>query len=113
MQELKVPECFAPADLQQLMKQSSPDRFTIIDVRNPKEYAAKHIPGAINFPLNKLENRTKILSKQTIIITACGKGGGRSAQAAELLQRMGFSNARFLCGGTFGWYDLQDISDKS
>ena len=77
----------------------------IIDVRNPDEYAEKHIPGAINFPLNELENRTKVLSKQTIIITACGKGGGRSAQAAELLKQLGFIKANFLCGGTFGWYD--------
>ena len=106
MPQQEIQDCFVLADLKQLMKQSSPDQFIIIDVRNLDEYAEKHIPGAINFPLYELENRTKVLSLQTIIITACGKGGGRSAQAAELLQRMGFSNAKFLCGGTFGWYDV-------
>lgn len=105
MQDQKIQECFAITDLQQLIKQS-PDKLTIIDVRCPEEYAAKHIPGAINFPLNELENRTKVLSKQTIIITACGKGGGRSEQGAALLKQMGFINANFLCGGTFGWYDI-------
>ena len=77
----------------------------IIDVRNPEEYAEKHIPGAINIPLSELEYRSKELAKDTIIITACGKGGGRSAQGAGLLKQLGFSNANYLCGGTFGWYD--------
>jgi len=87
-----------------LLKQS-PDQITIIDVRSPDEYTDKHIPGAINIPLAELENRSNELSKQAIIITACGKGGGRSAQSAELLKQLGFVKANFLCGGTFGWYD--------
>ena len=88
MQEQKTQECFALAELQQLMKQS-PDQLTIIDVRNPEEYAEKHIPGAINIPLGELESRSNELSKQAIIITACGKGGGRSAEAAEILKQLG------------------------
>ena len=111
MQEQKIQECFALADLQQLLKQS-PDQLTIIDVRSPEEFAEKHIPGAINIPLSELESRSNELSKQAIIITACGKGGGRSAQGAELLQGMGFNNSKFLCGGTFGWYDSEVISGK-
>ena len=86
------------------MKQSSPDQLTILDVRNPEKYTEKHIPGAINTPLNELEGRVSELSKQAIIITACDKGGGRSTQGAELLKQLGFSNANYLCGGTFGWY---------
>lgn len=106
MNEQKIQECFALAALHQLMQQS-PDQLTIIDVRSPEEYAEKHIPGAINIPLSELESRLKELSNQVMIITACGKGGGRSAQAAALLQQMGFSNANYLCGGTFGWYESQ------
>lgn len=106
MQEQKIQDCFALAELQQLMEQS-PDQLIILDVRSPEEYAEKHIPGAINIPLGELESHSEELSKQEMIITACGKGGGRSAQAAELLQQMGFSNAKFLCGGTFGWYESQ------
>ena len=104
MQEQKIHECFAIEELQQLLKQS-PDQLTIIDVRSSEEYAEKHISGAINFSLNELASRSNELSKQSLIITTCGKGGGRSAQAAELLQQIGFTNVTFLCGGTFGWYD--------
>ena len=104
MQEQKIQECFALADLQRLLKQS-PDQLTIIDVRSPEEFAEIHIPGAINIPLNELESRSNELSKQAIIITACGKGGGRSAQGAALLKQLGFTNAAYLCRGTFGWYE--------
>lgn len=84
----------------------SPDELVIIDVRSPEEYAEKHIPAAINIPLKELESRSKELSKQAIIITACGKGGGRSAQGAALLQQLGFGKANYLCGGTFGWFEV-------
>lgn len=105
MQDQKIQECIALADLQQLLKQS-PDLVTIIDVRTPGEYEEKHIPGAINISLDELESRSNELRKHGIIITACGKGGGRSAQAAEKLKQWGFSKAIFLCGGTFAWYDV-------
>ena len=105
MQEHKIQECFALADLQQLIKQS-PDQIHIIDVRSPEEYTEKHIPAAINIPLNELESRSNELSKQSIIITACGKGGGRSAQGAALLHQLGFNKTSYLCGGTFGWYEF-------
>lgn len=88
------------------MLKQSPDLVTIIDVRSREEYAEKHIPGAINIPLSELESRSYKLSNQAIIITACGKGGGRSAEAAEKLKQWGFSKAIFLCGGTFAWYDV-------
>lgn len=104
MPEQKIQNCIAIEDLQQLIKQQ-PEQVTVIDVRNPEEYAEKHIPGAINIPLGELENRSIELSKQAILITACGKGGGRSAAAAEKLKQQGFTKAIFLCGGTFAWYD--------
>ena len=103
MPEQKTQNCFAMEELQQLLKQS-PDQFTIIDVRTPEEYADKHIPAAINIPLDELNSHVNELSKQSIIITACAKGGGRSAEAAALLKQQGFNNATFLCGGTVGWY---------
>ncbi len=95
--------CFAIDKLQQLLKQS-PEGIIIVDVRSQEEYAEKHIPGAINIPLGELGIRSGELSKESIIITACGKGGGRSAEAAEKLKQLGFSKTIYLCGGTFGWY---------
>lgn len=104
MPDQKIQDCFAIEHLQQLLKQS-PEQLTIIDVRNPEEYGEKHIPGSINIPLDGLPSRLIELSKQAMIITVCGKGGGRSAEGAALLQKLGFTKATSLCGGTAGWYD--------
>ncbi len=103
MQEQLQQQCFALEDLQQLLKQFS-EQLTIIDVRSPEEYIENHIPAAINIPLGELQAHSKDLSIDSIIITVCGKGGGRTAEAALLLKKSGFSKANFLCGGTFGWY---------
>ena len=108
MKEQKTQTCFTLAELQQVIRQS-PDQLTLIDVRNPEEYAFQRIPGAINIPLNELESWSGALSKQALIITACGKGGGRSAQGATLLAQSGFSKVKHLCGGTFGWFESQAV----
>lgn len=77
-------------------------KVTIIDVRSKSEYEASHIPGAINLPIETFSNELSKKFRNNFVITACGKGGGRSETAASLLQQMGIS-ARWLCGGTFGW----------
>jgi rhodanese-related sulfurtransferase len=98
-------KCIAQAELQLLIRQS-PERVSIVDVRTPEEYCEKHIPGAINIPLDELGKGTNELPKDTMVITTCGKGGGRSEQAAGILKQMGFTDVKFLCGGTFGWYEF-------
>lgn len=104
MQELIQQMCIAIKDIKELQLQS-PEQLTIIDVRDRDEYAASHIPFAINISLNELRKRLNELPKNNIIVTACGKGGGRSAQGAALLRQMGFDKANYLCGGTFGWFE--------
>ena len=39
-----------------------------------------------------------------LIVTVCGKGGGRSERAASMLRDRGFSWVRSLCGGTDAWF---------
>lgn len=74
----------------------------IIDVRTTEEYEQQHIPDAIHIGLSDLQQAIKKLDPKTQIITVCGKGGGRSAEAARLLKEQGF-NAIWLCGGTQAW----------
>lgn len=78
--------------------------FQIIDVRNPDEYNNQHIPTAVNIPLDLLESRSGNFTKDHLYVTACGKGGGRSSQAAEILKSLGLK-AQWLVGGTNGWFD--------
>jgi rhodanese-related sulfurtransferase len=109
MQLQTIQECFAIKQFKKLLKRS-PEKVVIIDVRSLDEFAEKHIPGAMNIPLIELEARSNEFSKDAMIFTTCGKGGGRSAYGAEILRQLGFNNATYLCGGTFGWYENNPTS---
>ena len=85
--------CMAKEELKRFLQQS-PEQVLIIDVRSSEEYAEKHISFAINILLNELENRSEEFSKESII-TTCGKGSGRSAQAAEVLKKRGLMPGGF------------------
>jgi rhodanese-related sulfurtransferase len=76
----------------------------LIDVRDPDEWKEGHIPGAKNFSRGtvELEIEEAAPDLSTPIITHCG-GGGRSALAAESLQRMGYNNVKSMAGGFKAW----------
>ena len=76
----------------------------LIDVRDPDDWEEGHIPGAKNFSRGtvELEIEEAAPDLSTPIITHCG-GGGRSALAAESLQRMGYKNVKSLAGGFKAW----------
>lgn len=93
-------ECMEPEDLKPLIGRSD---VRVVDVRSPEEYASGHLPQAINIPLSELLERARSWSPKERIITVCAKGGGRSAQAAQVLRDMGFGRTWWLCGGTVGW----------
>ena len=80
-----------------------PDRFHLIDVRDAEDYAASHVTGAVHIPLTALEARVGEISAGKTPVTICGKGGGRSAEGAEILNRLGHPNTLWLEGGTNGW----------
>ena len=76
----------------------------IVDVREKDEWDEEHIPGAIHMSRGtiELDIEEKIPDMNQTIITHCG-GGGRSALAAESLQRMGYKNVRSMAGGFKAW----------
>lgn len=84
---------------------ATPSRFTVIDVRDAEEYAAGHVYGALNVPLARLEEKALLETDARRIVTVCGKGGGRSAEAVQRLHEFGFSDAIWLCGGTNAWLE--------
>jgi rhodanese-related sulfurtransferase len=84
--------------------QQSGENFTLIDVREPEEVAEGAIAGAQPMPRGVLEYKIDSITtdKNGKIVCYCG-GGGRSALAAQNLQRMGFKNVMSLAGGYKGW----------
>jgi rhodanese-related sulfurtransferase len=96
------------------LKQNLNKMPIIIDVREPEEYSAGHIYGAINIPRGVLEFQVEghpavaqklspeLQIKDAEIFLYC-RTGGRSALAAESLQKMGFENVRSVAGGFLAW----------
>lgn len=82
---------------------AEPDRFHLIDVRDAEDYDAAHVAGAVHIPLAELEDRAGDLPAGKTPVTICGKGGGRSAEGVDILNRLGHPDALWLEGGTTGW----------
>jgi sulfur dioxygenase len=76
----------------------------IVDVREPDEYtgALGHIRGATPIPLAQLAQRAVELNRDRPVVTVC-RAGGRSAQAAIILQKAGFGQVANLAGGMLRW----------
>ena len=85
--------------------------YTILDVREPEEYSAGHLEGAINIPRGFLEVKAdlehykrdeRLADRDQKIICYCG-GGHRSALAAKTLSEMGFNHVLSMKEGWTGW----------
>ena len=76
----------------------------LIDVREDNEWQAGHAAGAVHLGKGIIERdiEEKVPDKTTEIILYCG-GGYRSALAADVLQRMGYTNVFSMTGGWRAW----------
>lgn len=70
------------ASLEKILREA-PASVHLIDVRDPKEFAAGTFAGAINEPVGTLENRIDALPTDKPIIFFCG-AGGRSGEAHDM-----------------------------
>lgn len=87
----------------------------IIDVREPEEFAAGHLPGAINLPRGVLEFKigtvNECADKSAPYVLYC-RTGGRSALSAVQLQRIGYASVVSMAGGYEAWDKEQRPTDK-
>lgn len=93
---------------------ATPD-LVLLDVREPDEYQAGHLPQAVNIPRGVLEFQVaahpalacepgapELARFERPICVYC-RSGGRSALAAATLANMGFTNVKSLSGGFVEW----------
>ena len=80
----------------------SPIPFMVLDVRTPEEYAAGHIQGAKLIPVQELSEHLAELPKDRQIYVYC-HSGRRSAKAAAMLAKHGFSRVENMVGGIEAW----------
>lgn len=80
------------------------DSLVVLDVRTPREFAAGHVPGALNIAHDELASRLAELAgaRDKEVVLYC-RSGRRSALAAETLRGAGFTKLRQLEGDYPAW----------
>lgn len=78
------------------------DKPVLIDVREPYEFAAGHVEGAVNVPLSQLAEKMSTFDPRAETYVIC-QSGHRSAAGVRLLGRAGFEHAYSVKRGTSAW----------
>lgn len=74
-----------------------------LDVREPNEWDAGHIPGATHVPMDEVQRRVGELPTDRPVIAVC-RSGGRSGRVANKLRSRGFEIEN-LEGGMLAWQE--------
>ena len=81
--------------------------LVVLDVRKPAEYAEGHLPGAVNLPLDDMNDPVSMADiKETDNLYVHCAGGYRSVIASSLLKRQGIHNLRNIVGG---WNKIKEL----
>jgi rhodanese-related sulfurtransferase len=87
-------------------KMESGEEFVLVDALAPMSYARSHLPGAINLPLEWVDERAprRIPEPDTEIVVYCIDAACTSSGlVAERLRRLGYSNVRHYVEGKADW----------
>lgn len=116
----RVEELF-PWDLEEALRNDPAP--LLIDIREPYEFDAMHIEGALNVPRGILETACEYDYEETLPeladardreITLICRSGKRSVLAADVMQQMGYKHVKSLKTGMRGWSDYeQEMVDAS
>ncbi len=77
------------------------DEVLFLDVREPMEWVAGHIDGAVHIPMGQLTADREVLDKEKTIVCVC-RSGNRSAAVTVALTRAGFDAVNMM-GGMQEW----------
>ena len=91
---------YSPAQLEERLDKG--EKPVLVDVRLGYEFAAGHIPGALNIPLGQLKNLVSELSQDKEIIFVC-HDGPMGDMAANYLLEQGYTKVGNLVGGMGAW----------
>ena len=91
-------------DAAQAVQLINREKAVVIDVCEANEYAAGHVGGAKNIPLNQLEEKLAgvVKNKALPVILVC-QSGARSNRAVAIAKKLGYEQAQSLAGGLGAW----------
>ena len=98
----QIPPAVQPADVTDLI--SSERSIRLVDVRTPAEFETCHIPGAVNVPLDTLDEHADVLRHgvDDPVVLVC-RSGARAENARQRLQAAGMTDLAVLEGGMLAW----------
>jgi rhodanese-related sulfurtransferase len=79
------------------------EKAVVIDVCEPAEYAAGHVAGARNVPLDGLQDSKNLPTNKALPLVVVCASGARATRAVGLLRKAGYANAQALAGGLKAW----------
>jgi SulP family sulfate permease len=95
-------EQISPEELWEAMR-NSPEKLTVIDVREPREYRRGHVPGAELVPLTRiLSGEYQLVGASDYQVVFICRSGRRSRRAAQQILD-GRANVKILAGGMLAW----------
>ncbi|MCX6898699.1 MAG: molybdopterin-synthase adenylyltransferase MoeB [Verrucomicrobia bacterium] len=100
MNEQPIRDEITAVELAAMLKRG--EKFALVDVREPDEWAICRIPGATLLPLSALPQRFGELAKDARIVLHC-KAGKRSMKALQFLREQGYANLKSVRGGIDAW----------
>ena len=91
----------SPTQAVQLMNR---DKAVVVDVCEAEEFAAGHVVGSRNVPLNQLEDKlaAQVKNKMLPLILVC-QTGARSGRALAIAKKLGYEQAQSMAGGLAAW----------
>lgn len=81
----------ASQNYQAILAKVQTGKAALLDVRTPEEYSAGHFADSVNLPLQSLQSGTLPDSAKSVPLYVYCRSGNRSAQAAAILQKAGYS----------------------
>jgi rhodanese-related sulfurtransferase/DNA-binding transcriptional ArsR family regulator len=88
-----------PIPAKELLDRARKGLVTVLDVRPPEEFAAGHVPGAVNIPIHELEKRIKELPRRREVVAYCrGPYCLMSYDAVSVLRKKGLKARRLEAG---------------
>ena len=90
------------------------ERAVVVDVREPEEFAAGHMTGAKNVPLNQLDEKlgAAVKNKSVPLLLVCASGA-RAQRAVAMAKKLGYEQAQAVAGGLKSWKEANLPIEKA
>ncbi|TFZ03178.1 rhodanese-like domain-containing protein [Ramlibacter henchirensis] len=90
------------------------EKAVVVDVSETEEFAAGHIGGARNIPLNQLEQRLpEVVKNKALPVLLVCPNGMRANRALGVAKKLGYEKAQVLAGGLKAWKEANLPVEKA